>query len=102
MEDNAPAHIHHYHNIPQEHLGLWKLVWPANSPDLSSIETIWSELKDKLIDQIGPRMTARDIRHVLEHEWRNYPRERVNHHIESMSSRMEACIADNDGNNFNF
>nr|AHE80945.1 putative transposase [Tuber indicum] len=66
MEDNAPAHIHHYHNIPRERLGLRKLVWPANSPDLNPIETIWTELKDKLMDQIGPRMTARDIRHVLE------------------------------------
>jgi len=40
MKDNAPAHIHHYHNIPRERLGLNKLVWPANSPDLNPIETI--------------------------------------------------------------
>jgi len=66
MEDNAPAHIHHYHNTPRERLGLQKLVWPANSPDLNPIETIWTELKDELRDQIGPRMTAREIRRVLE------------------------------------
>lgn len=66
IEDNAPAHIHHYHNIPRERLGLQKLVWPANSPDLNPIKTIWTELKDKLQDQIGPRMTAREICRVLE------------------------------------
>ena len=66
MEDNAPVHIHYYHNISRERLGYRKLVWPTNSPDLNPIETIWTELKDKLRDQIGPRMTTRDIRRVLE------------------------------------
>ena len=26
MEDNAPAHVHHYHNVPRAQLGLTKLV----------------------------------------------------------------------------
>ena len=66
MEDNALAHIHHYHNIPCQHLGFSKIIWPANSPNLNPIETIWMELKDLLQDQIGPRMTARQIQLVLE------------------------------------
>ena len=66
MEDNAPAHIHHYHNIPRDRLGYQKLVWPANSPDLNPIETIWTELKDKLREQIGHRMSVREIRRLLE------------------------------------
>src|SRR5207237_8678564 len=33
MEDNAPAHIHHYHNIPREKLGLRKLFWLSHSSD---------------------------------------------------------------------
>lgn len=65
-EDNAPAHIHHYNNIPRERLAYRKLVWLANSPDLNPLETIWTELKDKLRDQIGPRMSVREIRRLLE------------------------------------
>jgi len=42
------------------------MIWPANSQDLNPIETIWPELKDKLHEQIGPRMTARQIRITLE------------------------------------
>jgi len=53
MEDNAPAHIHHFHNIPWERLGLWKLVRPLNFSDLNPIETICTEYKDKLQDQTG-------------------------------------------------
>jgi len=65
MEDNAPAHVHHYHNSLREQLDLHKLIWPANSPDLNPIETIWCEMKDLLKAEVGPRMTAARIREVI-------------------------------------
>lgn len=102
MEDNAPAHIHHYHNAPREKLGLRKLAWPASSPDLNPIETIWTEMKDRVKERLGIRITVAGIRQVVEEEWANYPLERINHHILSMHRRIEACIDDNGGNNFNF
>jgi len=66
MEDNAPAHIHHYHNSFRQQLDLHKLIWPANSPDLNPIETIWNKMNDLLKAQIGPRMTAAGLRQVVQ------------------------------------
>ncbi|RPA88810.1 hypothetical protein L873DRAFT_1588078, partial [Choiromyces venosus 120613-1] len=45
MEDNAPSHVHQYHNLTCEHLSLQKLVWPRNSPDLNPIKSIFCEIK---------------------------------------------------------
>jgi len=66
MEDNAPVHVHYYHDIPHGGLGFSKLIWPASSLDLNLIETIWTELKDILHERIGPKMTAHQIRVLLE------------------------------------
>ncbi|RPB13803.1 hypothetical protein P167DRAFT_485548 [Morchella conica CCBAS932] len=104
MEDNAPGHIHHYHDYPRERLGISKLIWPANSPDLNPIERIWMEMKDSIKNQleIGADFTAAAVRHSIVNEWRNYPVDKINQHVLSMSRRIEACIADNGRNNFNF
>ncbi|KAG0135206.1 hypothetical protein HOY82DRAFT_600982 [Tuber indicum] len=102
MEDNAPAHIHHYHNTPREKLGLQKLVWPANSPDLNPIKTIWMEMKDLIKERLGICITASGIRQIVEEQWATYPREKINRHILSMPDRIEACIKDEVGNSFNF
>lgn len=102
MEDNASAHKHHNHILARDTLGTKKIIWPFSSPDLNPIETIVSDMKDKIKEELGWNFTAIAIRELVEKEWKRYPVERVNHHIMSMFRRIEACIADNGGNNFNF
>jgi len=59
-------------------------------------------MKDLIKERLGIRMTAAGIRQVVEEEFITYPVERINPHILSMERRIEACIADQGGNCFNF
>ena len=102
MEDNAPSHKSHYTISLRQKLGYVKLLWPPNSPDLNPIETIWDEMKDKIKKDLGWNFTAAGIRGVIVKHWKELTSTRINHHIMSMNVRIEACIADNGGNNFKF
>jgi transposase len=102
MEDNAPSHKHHYQAEFRRRFDLDKLEWPANSPDLNPIESIWNDMKDSIKVKLGWDFTARRIRALIEDEWKNYPVEKINRHIMSMPRRIEACIAKEGGNGYNF
>lgn len=53
MQDNAPLHASCDTRQELEERGVITMAWPAHSPDLNPIETVWCKMKDYIEDQYG-------------------------------------------------
>jgi hypothetical protein len=64
--------------------------WPASSPDLSPIETLWAILQDKVIEERAYTQAA--LIKCVEHWWWEIPQEVIQHLYESMPTRIGKCL----------
>jgi len=67
MEDGAPSYIAKATKVLHDRSDLWRMKWPANSPDLNPIENVWRLLKY----WVGKRFpkTDEEVRRYIEEEW---------------------------------
>ena len=66
--------------------------WPANSPDLSPIENLWSILGDK-VDEQNPKPTSIvALQKCLKKAWRDIPLETLENLYQSMPGRIKAVL----------
>ncbi|GFW45461.1 transposable element Tcb1 transposase [Trichonephila clavipes] len=64
QQDNAQLHV----------AGIvWLLQWPARSPDLSSIEKVWSMVDERLARRHTPVTTVDKLWHRVEASWASVP-----------------------------
>jgi Transposase/DDE superfamily endonuclease len=63
--------------------------WPAHSPDLNPIETLWALLARKVADR-GPIAEA-DLTIFLREEWEKIPQATVDRLVRSYESKLRAC-----------
>ena len=71
-------------------IGVEELDWPAQSPDLNSIEHLWNELERRL--RVRPT-SAPDLTNVLVAQWTQVPAAMFQHLVESLPRRVEAVKA---------
>ena len=95
MEDGAPVHRSNLPKLWREAIGLTKLTWPANLPDLNPIENIWKICKDKVQSGIRPK-NKEGMFEAVNLAWEEILQDFFLTLLESMPARMKAVV-DNKG-----
>ena len=93
MDDNTRLHRAYLVDDYLEREDIQRMDWPAMSPDMNPIEHAWDALGRRVAACQPPPRTPTDLRNALREEWEQLPAERLNHFIESMPLRCEACVA---------
>ena len=98
MQDGVPAHRAKSTREFEEKNRVVRLEWPASSPDLNPIETVWRNMKARL-DRLPVRpTTVTEMTQEIQAMWRNLdPKVDTLPYIQSMPTRIKAVIAANGG-----
>jgi hypothetical protein len=74
-----------------------ELDWPAQSPDLNSIEHLLDELECQLRAKPNCPTSVPNLTNALVAEWKHIPGAMFQHLVESLPRRVEVVIAANGG-----
>jgi ketohexokinase/beta-glucosidase len=93
MQDNASSHSSQATRAELRLRGISPIFWPANSPDLNPIETIWDYMKD-YIEEKYPEIhkSYPRLREAVAEAWNAVTNEVVRELIRSMPARCQAVI----------
>ncbi len=93
QQANAPAHSGLFTKEVLQSVGIIPIFWPANSPDLNPIKTVWNEMKD-YIQKHYPEThwSLRRLQQEVQEAWESITHERIKELIRSMPDRCQAVI----------
>jgi hypothetical protein len=97
MQDGAPSHSAAYTIDQLQERGIEPIFWPAFSPDLNPIETVWNKMKDWIelhhLDlPAGKQRSYEQLRQIVKEAWEAIPEETLRRLVEGMRDRCEAVI----------
>lgn len=95
MQDNASSHAGRRTQEVLRQLGIHPIFWPAFSPDLNPIESLWDLIKDWITGKyiMEDLKNYKTLRKALSEAWQSIGQAQLDHLIESMPARCAAVIA---------
>ena len=91
MEDGAPVHCSTLPKLWREEVGIKKLKWPANSPDLNPLENLWKQCKDQVQLKNRPR-NKDEMWASVNRAWENISQEAICKFVSTMPDRMRVVV----------
>jgi len=92
MQDNARPHIARRVLNFLDEVGINRLDWPANSPDLNPIEHLWDNLGRKVRNHAPAPQTLRELQRVFGNEWNTITQDEIKGPIRSIPDRINEVI----------
>ncbi|GFW49261.1 transposable element Tcb2 transposase [Trichonephila clavipes] len=92
MDDNATCHRTLAVQDCLDSECIQRLVWPARSPDLNTIENVWDALGRQVAGRNYPLTNKNTLIRALTEEWDKLPQQLLDNVVQSMVRRVECCI----------